>query len=75
MKIAQEDMHKTVPVIELIIFIIWQGRILQFDRSIWGPDFSVMPSTAVAGHYEIFNALQNKTEQNSESTRLSFKSL
>ena len=29
-----------------------------------------MPSAAVAGHYEIFNALQNKTEQNSENTRL-----
>ena len=29
-----------------------------------------MPWAAVAGHYEIFNALQNKTEQNSESTRL-----
>ncbi len=32
-----------------------------------------MPSAAVAGHYEIFNALQNKTEQNRESTSLSFK--
>ena len=29
-----------------------------------------MPSAAVAGHYEIFNAVQNKIEQNSESTRL-----
>ena len=29
-----------------------------------------MPSAAVAGHYEIFNALQNKTEQNSEKTSL-----
>ncbi len=29
-----------------------------------------MPSAAVAGHYEIFNALQNKTEQNSENTFL-----
>ena len=29
-----------------------------------------MPSAAVAGHYEIFNALQNKTEQNSENTTL-----
>ena len=29
-----------------------------------------MPSAAVAGHYEIFNALQNKPEQNSENTRL-----
>ena len=28
-----------------------------------------MPSAAVAGHYEIFNALQNKPEQNSENTR------
>ena len=26
-----------------------------------------MPSAAVAGHYEIFNALHNKTEQNSET--------
>ena len=25
-----------------------------------------MPSVAVAGHYEIYNALQNKTEQNKE---------
>ena len=40
------------------------------DWSIRGPDFAVMPSAAVAGHYEIFNALQNKTEQNSENTRL-----
>ena len=32
-----------------------------------------MPSAAVAGHYEIFNALQNKTEQNNESISLSFK--
>ncbi len=32
-----------------------------------------MPSAAVAGHYEIFNALQNKTEQNSENTILFFK--
>jgi hypothetical protein len=29
-----------------------------------------MPPAAVAGHYEIFNALQNKAEQNSENTRL-----
>ena len=30
-----------------------------------------MSSAAVAaGHYEIFNALQNKPEQNSENTRL-----
>ena len=29
-----------------------------------------MPSAAVAGHYEIFNALQNKTEQNSENISL-----
>ena len=28
-----------------------------------------MPCAAVAGHYEIFNALQNKTEQNSENTK------
>ena len=28
--------------------------------------FAVMPSIAVAGHYEIFNALQNKTGENSE---------
>ena len=27
-----------------------------------------MPSAAVAGHYEIFNALQNKTEQNRVKT-------
>ena len=54
-------------------FIIWQGRILQSDWSIRGPDFAVMPSAAVAGHYEIFNALQNKTEQNSENTSLFFK--
>ncbi len=27
-----------------------------------------MPSAAVLGHYKIFNALQNKTEQNSENT-------
>ena len=42
---------------------------MQSDWSIWGlgPDFAVMPSAAVAGHYEIFNALQNKTEQNSEN--------
>ncbi len=53
--------------------IIWQGRILQSDWSIWGPDFAVMPSAAVAGHYKIFNALQNKTEQNSENTSLFFK--
>ena len=45
-------------------------RIVQSNWSIWGPDFAVMPSAAVAGHYEIFNALQNKTEQNSENTRL-----
>ncbi len=32
-----------------------------------------MPSAAVAGHYEIINALQNKTEQNSENTSLFFK--
>ena len=41
-------------------------RIAQSDWSIWVPDFAVMPSAVVAGHYEIFNALQNKTEQNSE---------
>ena len=29
-----------------------------------------MPSAAVVGHYEIFIALQNKIEQNSENTRL-----
>ncbi len=29
-----------------------------------------MPSAAVAKHYEILNALQGKTEQNSENTRL-----
>ena len=29
-----------------------------------------MPPAAAAGHYEIFNALQNKTEQNNENTRL-----
>ena len=29
----------------------------------------VFISRAVAGHYEIFNALQNKTEQNSENAR------
>ncbi len=45
-------------------------RIVQSDWSIWGPDFAVILSAAVAGHYEIFNALQNKTEQNSENTRL-----
>ncbi len=28
-----------------------------------GPDFAVIPSAAVVEHYEIFNALQNKTEQ------------
>ena len=26
-------------------------------------DFAVMPSAAVAGHYEVFNALQNKTNK------------
>ncbi len=54
----------------IIVVIIWQGRILQSDWSISGPDFAVMPSAAVAGHYDIFNALQNKTEQNSENTTL-----
>ncbi len=39
-------------------------RTVQSDWSIWGPDFAVMPSAAVAGHYEIFNAPQNKTKQN-----------
>ncbi len=38
-----------------------------------GPHFAVMPSTAVTGHYEIFNALQNKTQQNSKNTRLFYK--
>ena len=28
-----------------------------------------MSSAVVAGHYEIFNALQNKSEQNSENTK------
>ena len=32
-----------------------------------------MPSAAVAGHYDIFNALENKTEQNSENIRLFLK--
>ena len=41
---------------------------MQSDWAIWGPDFAVMPSAAVTRHYEIFNALQNKTEPNSEST-------
>ncbi len=45
-------------------------RIVQSDWSIWGPDFAVMTSAAVAGHYEIFNALQN-----SENTRLFLKKL
>ena len=40
-------------------------RIVQSDWSIWGPDFAVVLSAAVAEHYETFNALQNKTEQNS----------
>ena len=31
-----------------------------------------MPSAAVAGHYEIFNALQNKTEQNKTVKTLAF---
>ncbi len=31
-----------------------------------------MPSAAVAGHYEIFNALQNKTEQNKTVKALAF---
>ena len=35
----------------------------------------VMPSAVVAGHYEIFNALQNKTEQNSENTIDFFKEM
>ena len=43
---------------------------MQSDLSISGQDFAVMPPAAVAGHCEIFNALQNKTEQNSENTRL-----
>ncbi len=30
----------------------------------------IRQSTLNAGHYEIFNAVQNKTEQNSESARL-----
>ena len=44
-------------------FIIWQGRIVQSDWSISGLDFAVMPSAAVAGHYESVNALQNKAKQ------------
>ena len=55
-----------------MVFIIWQRRILQSDWSIWGPDFAVMPSAAIAGHYEIFNALQNKTEQNKTVKALAF---
>ncbi len=31
-----------------------------------------MPFAAVAGHYEIFNALQNKTEQNKTVKTLDF---
>ncbi len=31
-----------------------------------------MPSAAVAGHYEIFNALQNKTKQNKTAKALDF---
>ncbi len=31
-----------------------------------------MPSAAVAGHYEIFNALLNKTEQNKTVKTLAF---
>ena len=38
--------------------------IVQFE----GPNFAVMPSAAVPGHYEIFNALQNKTERNRVKT-------
>ncbi len=34
-----------------------------------------MPSAAVAGHYEIFNALQNKTEQNKTEQNKTVKAL
>ena len=54
--------------------IIWQAFVLtnRSDWSLLGLDFAVMPSAAVAGHYKIFNGLQNKTEQNSENTSKTF---